>query len=138
MAAPSGTSLSLGLLILRLGAGAMLFLGHGLPKLMSFEQRSKTFLDPFGLGSPVSLGLAVFAEVVCSALVAIGFVTRLAAIPPIILLLVAIVVAHAGDPLGRRELAIMHLLCFVTIALAGPGRFALDARFGPRVSFKGS
>lgn len=125
-----GTSVSLGLLILRLGAGGLLIYGHGWSKLMNFAERSKTFADPIGLGPAVSLGLAVFAEVLCAALVMVGFATRLAAIPPAILLAVAAFVAHANDPFRQKELALVFLAAFLTLAFTGGGAFALDARRG--------
>lgn len=137
MAQGNGTAASLGLLVLRVGAGAMLFYGHGLPKLLHFAERAPRFFDPFGIGPARSLGLVVFAEVACSLLVVIGFATRFATIPPIVTMLVAAFAANAGQPFRERELALLYLAAFVTLLLTGPGRFAVDAKFGPRVTFKG-
>jgi putative oxidoreductase len=39
---------------------------------------------------------------------------------------VAFFVHHAGDPLGERELALVYLLAFTTLALIGGGRWSLD------------
>lgn len=138
MAIPgSGNALSIGLLILRLAAGGMLIYGHGWGKLMHFAERSKTFSDPIGLGSPVSLGLAVFAEVFCAALVMLGFATRLASIPPAFLFAVAGFVHHAADPFQKKELAFLYLAVYLTLAFTGGGRFALDSNLGPKLSFRG-
>ena len=44
----------------------LLLMSHGIAKLQNFEALSATFPDPLGVGSRVSLVLAVFGEVVCA------------------------------------------------------------------------
>ena len=61
-----------GKLILRIGFGATMLLAHGWPKLANFSQSMNTFPDPLGIGNSLSLGLAIFAEVLCALLVALG------------------------------------------------------------------
>jgi len=107
----------------------MLF-GHGWGKLVTFGDRMDSFPDPLGVGSAVSLGLAVFAEVVCAFLVSIGLLTRAALIPLIITMLVAAFIIHGPDPLfgsGRtKEMALLFLAGYLSIFVAGPGKFSLD------------
>lgn len=121
---------SLGLLILRLGAGGLLLYGHGWSKLMHFGERLHTFSNPIGLGPEVSFVLVVFAEVACSILVMLGLLTRLSAIPPIIFFAVAGFIQHADDPWPKRELPFLFAVPFLALLLMGPGRFSLDALFG--------
>ena len=116
----------LGLLVLRLYAGVPMLLAHGWGKLTGFPERSGSFPDPFGVGPPVSMGLAVFAEVVCAALVAAGFLTRLAAIPLVVTMAVAAFAIHADDPFADKELALAYLAMYLTILGTGPGRFSVD------------
>jgi len=141
MASPGGggggNALSFGLLVLRLVAGGMLLYGHGWGKLMHFADRSQTFGNPIGLGSPVSMGLMIFAEVVCATCVMLGFGTRFAAFFPAFGLAVAGFIQHAHDPFQKKELAFLYCAVFVTLMLAGGGRYALDAKFGPKVRFGG-
>jgi putative oxidoreductase len=118
---------ALGLLVLRLGAGAMLLFGHGLSKLMTFDQRRTTFADPIGIGPLPGLVLTVFAEVFCSIAVMLGLFTRLAAIPPLIVMLVAFFIVHAGDPWRTRELPLLFAVPFLALCFTGPGAFSLDA-----------
>jgi len=122
---------SIGLLALRLGAGGLLLYGHGWGKLMHFSQRIGTFADPIGLGPAPSFVLVVFAEVVCSILVMLGFLTRLSVIPLIIFFAVAGFIQHAADPWAKRELAFVFAVPFVALLFTGPGRFSLDAKLGP-------
>ncbi|HEU5394815.1 MAG TPA: DoxX family protein [Candidatus Methylomirabilis sp.] len=125
---------SLGLLILRLGAGGLLLGGHGWPKLQRFSERLTTFANPIGLGPEVSFSLVVFAEVLCSSLVILGLGTRLAALPIAIFLSVAAFVQHLHDPWAKKELPLLYLAAFLALLIAGGGRFSLDAvlrgRFG--------
>ncbi len=54
------------------------------------------FPDPLHIGSHLSLGLTAFAEVVCAALLIIGFCTRFAALALSIALGVAFFLHHKG------------------------------------------
>lgn len=117
------------ILILRLAAGSFMLVAHGWIKLISYATMSTQFPDPFGLGHAASLGLVVFAEVVCAALVAVGFFTRLASIPLITTMAVAVFKIHAADPWAKKELALLYLACFIVIFLAGGGKYTLQNFF---------
>lgn len=117
---------SIGLLLLRVGAGALLLFGHGLPKLLHWTDRASRFANPIGLGSQVSFALVVFAEVVCAAAVMLGVATRVAAGPIVFFLLIAAFVQHGGDPYADKELALVFLVPFATLTLTGGGHYALD------------
>ncbi|GAB5548139.1 MAG: DoxX family protein [Sandaracinaceae bacterium] len=123
-------SLDVGLLVLRVTIGSMMLLGHGLPKLMTFGEKLHRFPDPIGVGSEVSLTLAVFAEVVCAGLIAVGFATRLATIPLLVTMLVAALVIHGDDPWARKEFALLYAVPALTLLLTGPGKLSVDAARG--------
>lgn len=115
-----------GKLIIRLGAGAMM-LTHGIPKIgRLFGEGPIKFADPFGLGPEISLGLAIFAEVICTALILIGFKTRLATIPLMITMLTAAFYAHAADPFGTKEKPLLFFVLFIAIAVMGAGKYSID------------
>lgn len=123
---------SLGLLVLRLGVGGLMLFRHGLPKLLGFSELVDGFADPIGLGSAASLSLAIFAELLCSALVILGLGTRLAAVPLAVTMLVAAFVVHGGDPFAKKELALLYLSAVIGLMFLGSGRFALDSLVGRR------
>ncbi len=133
----SDTMASLGLLILRLFAGGILIYGHGWPKLMKWREAAATFPDPIGIGSVAGFWLVAAAETLCSALVLLGWFTRVACVLPIGFFLIAFFVQHAADPFRQKELALLFLAVFACLFFTGPGRFALDEKFGPRFSFRG-
>ena len=117
----------LGLLVLRAWFGGAMAFAHGLPKLQKLLAGKFEFADPLGLGAGISLGLAVFGEFVCGLLVAAGLFARPAALPAAFTMVVAAFVTHGADPFAKKELALLYLVAFVVVALAGPGRYSLDA-----------
>lgn len=122
------------LLLVRVTTGLFMLLGHGLSKLnrlMSSEPIK--FSDPFGLGPDISLGMAVFAEVLCSFLIIIGLATRLATIPLLITMTVAVTYAHASDPFGVKEKPLVFILVFLMLLVFGSGRYSVDGLIsGPK------
>lgn len=123
-----------GLLILRVTVGLMMLIAHGLPKLGKFGDDPIQFADPIGLGVTLSLAMAVFAEVGCSALLALGVLTRAVAVPLLFTMLVAAFVVHAEDPWSRKEFALLYAIPYITLILTGPGRFSLDHKFFRRAA----
>lgn len=117
------------LLVLRI-AIAGIMLTHGLPKLGKILDGNWQFGDPLGLGSGLSLGLTVFAEVGCSLLLVAGLFTRLATLPLLFTMLVAFFIVHAADPFGDKELPLLYALIYATLFFTGPGRYSVDGRRG--------
>lgn len=84
----------IGLLFLRVSGGLFLLWVHGLPKLLDFTAQLQLIEDPFHLGSHLTLILAIFAEVLCPLLIVAGLLARLACVPILFVLLVALLVVH--------------------------------------------
>ena len=146
MAAPR-SSIDAALLVLRL-AGLGLAVFHGWPKLASLVGGTSRFhegLATMGLPFPVAFAWAAgLAETVGGLLVALGFFTRLAAGACAIAMTVAAFLRHHAHHYllgklglytvtpemekswGNPELALMYLGAFVSLVLAGGGRFSLD------------
>ncbi len=118
---------NLALAILRIGTSALL-LTHGIPKIERLFADDVKFADPFGLGPTVSLLLVVIAEVVAPIFIIIGYRTKLATIPPMITMIVALLTVHFNDPIGTKEKALLYLLAFLVVFLAGPGKYSIDKR----------
>ena len=116
----------IGLLLLRVGVGTIMATSHGWGKLSTFSEQAASFPDPLGVGSQLSLTLAVGAEFFCSIALVLGLCTRLASIPLIVTMLVAACIIHGDDPWAKKELAVMFLIPFTVLLLTGPGRFSLD------------
>ncbi|MES2106207.1 MAG: DoxX family protein [Pseudomonadota bacterium] len=118
----------IGLLYLRITGALLLFYVHGWPKVMHYSSELQHIEDPFHLGAAFSLWFAIFAEVLCPVLIAIGLLTRLAALPVIGLLLVAMLFVHPGWSIAEGQFGWLLLIVFGAIALAGPGAYSVDAK----------
>ena len=129
---PEGNAFSLFLLALRILFGVLL-LSHGIQKWTNFSAMSGSFPDPLGVGSTLSLGLAIFGEVFCSVGFIFGVFYRLAMIPMVFTMCVAFFAVHGGDPFAARELALVYLVVFVLMYAAGPGRYAVDTLIAQRI-----
>lgn len=119
-------NLDLALLLLRIGFGGMM-LTHGIPKMQQMLSGDMGFADPIGIGEAPSLVLTVLAEVVCAAMVLVGFKTKWAAIPLAFTMLVAGAIVHAADPFGDKEHSLLYLAGYLALALVGGGKYALDS-----------
>ena len=119
---------SAGLLWLRITIGGFMLAFHGWGKLSSFGAKFDTFGDPLGIGSGLSLTLAVFAEFFCSIALILGVFTRAAAIPPLIAMLVAVLLVHTNDPWNKKEFALLYAIPYMTLLLTGAGKYSLDAK----------
>lgn len=119
----------IGLLIFRAIFGFSMFYGHGLPKLQTLMKGGEIqFADPIGLGVTFSFYLVIFAEVVGSIMLILGIYTRLALIPLIIAMLVAVFAFHSGQAFGKYEMSFLYLSAFIALFFTGAGKYAIDAR----------
>jgi len=131
------------LLIFRVMFGASLFLHHGWEKLTGFSRMAQHFPNPLHIGVYPTLAYATFADGICSLLVILGLVTRIASLCILInLAVVFFIVQRAlsfswlpGAPAGARpggeiELVFVYLAGYLLLFLAGPGKFSLDAMIG--------
>ena len=122
------------LLVLRVWLGLSMLILHGWGKLAGFSTIAGGFPDPLGVGSTTSLALAVFSEVLCSALLVLGLFTRLSAAVLAITMGTAFFLVHQATLSGANsgELAFVYLAGYVVLLIAGGGRYALDAGSGSR------
>ena len=127
-------------LVVRIAVG-LEFFGSGLGKLGKLNGLIHYFRS---LGIPAAEILAPFVastELVCGALIAVGLVTRPAAVMLCGVMTVAIVTAAAPEKHitaswhGMLEFfylpEVLLFLLLVWVVFAGPGRASLDARLGP-------
>ncbi|MBP0942891.1 DoxX family protein [Pseudomonas sp. 20GA0068] len=113
--------LAWGLLFMRVSVSLLLLQVHGLPKLMHWSVEVQRIEDPFGLGGTLTLGLAVFAEVICPVLLILGVWARLACLPVLAVLAVAVLFVHPEWSLEQGQFAWLLMILFAGLAITGPG-----------------
>ena len=103
----------------------LLFMEHGTGKLLQFP--ALPGLDQMPAGMLYATGLL---ELVGGALIVIGLFTRPVAFVLAGFMAVAYFMAHAPagffPVLNHGELAVMYCFAFLFLAVAGPGRWAID------------
>ncbi|MBV4456128.1 MULTISPECIES: DoxX family protein [Pseudomonas] len=122
-------SQDLGLLFLRGSAALFLVWVHGLPKLLDYSEQLKLIEDPFHLGAHITLSLAIFAEVLCPLLIIAGVLVRLACLPILAVLLIAMLVVHPQWSLFEGQFGWLLLIIFTTLLISGPGRLVVGRHF---------
>ncbi len=127
----------LGITLLR-GIIGVVFLAHGLQKVAVMGMPAvAAFMEQTGIPLPMASAILVTAvETLCGLALMLGLVTRWAAIPLAIDMLVAMAVVHlpAGFFLPNGiEYTLTLLAGCLALSLLGPGAFALDnVMFGSR------
>ena len=119
--------IDMGLLFLRVAGSLLLLYVHGLPKIFHFSEELTRIEDPFGMGPYMSLIPAIVAEVICPLFIMAGVFTRLACLPIIGVLLVALVAVHADWSIAEGQFGWLLLIIFGTLALTGPGRWRIGS-----------
>ena len=123
----STAAFNFSMFFLRVVFGLLIIIRHGYTKLRDFSTIQDHFYNFLGLGPKASLALSIFAEVLCALFVVLGLFTRVAVIPLVITMLVAIFGAGAGKPLLEAELALLYLAAFTALLFCGPGKINIDA-----------
>lgn len=116
-------------LLLRVASGALM-MNHGYDKLVHFAENKKGFMNFLGIGSTASLSLVIFAEFFCALFIIIGLFTRLATIPLIITMGVALFMANNAQFFGDGEVSALYLSAYIIILLVGAGRVSVDGMVG--------
>lgn len=102
-----------------------MMLTHGYPKLLKLLSGNFAFPDPIGLGPELSLILATFAEFFCSILILIGCKIRLATIPLIITMLVALLIVHGNESVFEHWNILLYLFTYGILLHLGAGKFSI-------------
>ena len=135
-AARDSAGVDAALLILRVVLG-LLILFHGMSKLPPPPEFLVSALAARGLPSVLAYGVYL-GEIVGPILIIVGVWTRLGALLIAANMVVAVLVAHAGDlfHLNKQggyqlELQAMYLFTAIALTLTGAGRYSVGGRYGP-------
>lgn len=105
----------------------LFMLVHGLSKLkILLSDGPSIFPDPLQVGIENSLSLAVFSEVICSFFIFLGLGTRLAVIPLIFTMFIAIFIVHEYDGFAKQELGGLYMMIYLVLLVTGSGKYSVD------------
>lgn len=125
-AMPSSVVGDVGLTVLRVFAGLSMALAHGWGKV-PVQQGFIDGVSGMGLPMPeVMAWAAALSELLGGLLIALGLLTRPAALCLLGTMLVAAFVAHGDDPYQKKEMALLYGSIAFAFLLAGGGRFSID------------
>jgi putative oxidoreductase len=128
-------------IIIRLMVGAV-FLSEGIQKFLFADKLGAGRFAKIGLPNPEFLGAFVGSfEIICGVLILIGLLTRLAAIPTLIIMLVAISVTKAQLFIDNGFWSMLHdsrtdwamLLGSIFLIIKGGGNWSVDRKLFPRL-----
>lgn len=118
--APLVGRVAVGLLFLSTGWGK----AHSLPKVTQF------FISLHIPMPALNAVVVAYSELICGGLLVLGLCTRLATIPLIVSMIVAILTAKLGDVHNVFDLVgadeFTYLCVLIMLALIGPGKLSLD------------
>jgi putative oxidoreductase len=111
-------------------AVGVVFAGSGWGKLHHLDKITSFFTE-LGLPAPgFNAVLVSSAELICGVLILVGLLTRLAAIPLIVVMAVAILTAKRSEIGGVQDLLgfveTLYIVLLSWLATAGPGPISLD------------
>ncbi|HEX3775963.1 MAG TPA: DoxX family protein [Polyangiaceae bacterium] len=120
----------------RLAVG-LLFLSTGWGKVHSLDKVTQFFVK-LGIPAPGLNAVVVgYSELICGSLLVIGLCTRLATLPLIVSMIVAILTAKLSDIHGIFDLVgadeFTYLCVLVMLLVIGPGMVSLDEILARRV-----
>jgi putative oxidoreductase len=64
-------------------------------------------------------------------LLILGLATRLAIIPLIILMIVAVFIVHGNDGFEKQEIGLLFLVAYLFLLVTGPGKYSIDRFISP-------
>ena len=126
---------STALLIARLTLG-VLFVSTGWGKVHNLAKVTQFFTELHIPAPAFNATLASFTELICGALLVVGLASRLAALPLVVTMIVALLTAKLDEIHGLPDLfgevEWTYIALLLVVATAGPGKAYLDTLVAPR------
>ena len=116
----------IGLTLLRVATGLGMALGHGINKVPPSEG-FVTSVENLGFPAPVLFAWAAgLSELAGGVLLALGLLTRPAALSVAFTMAIAFFLVHANDPFQAKEMAFLYGFATITFLFVGSGRYGVD------------
>jgi putative oxidoreductase len=110
-----------------------MFLQLSIRQMLDFDTIVPNFGGFWGLAPDVSVTILVIVELLCAVCIMLGFLTRIAVLCPLVLMLLVENVIMSSDKMLAAQLfnfhpgyPVMFIGIFIYMLLAGPGKISLD------------
>jgi putative oxidoreductase len=114
------------LLAFRILVSLQLIVVHGLKKVGIGIEVAETVPNPFNLPNWFNESFAIASNLLFPIFVIVGFYTRLATIPILVVTLSGYFIVHWNDSLLVRDIPFMYSIAFLLIAFSGAGKYSID------------
>jgi putative oxidoreductase len=123
-------------------AVGLLFVSTGWGKVHDLNKVTQFFVSLHIPAPALNAVVVAYSELICGTLLVIGLLTRLATIPLIVSMIVAILTAKLSDIHGLFDLVgadeFTYLCVLIMLALIGPGKASLDRLLVQRLGWPDS
>ena len=114
------------ILIFRVIVSLQLMTVHGITKIGIGARVAESLPNPFNSSESFYELFFITSSLVFPLFIIVGFYTRLAAIPILIVTLCGYFIVDWKDPLLMADISFMYSLSFFLIACCGPGKYSFD------------
>lgn len=122
----SVASFDTGMLLFRVFLSIQLIVVHGLKKIGIGIGVAESVPNPFHFPDWFNEAFAIASNLVFPLFVIVGFYTRFAVTPILMVTLSGYFVVHWKDPLLMSDVPYMYSLSFLLIAYCGAGKYSFD------------
>ena len=123
--------INIGIFILRVCI-AMLLIVHSCNLLSHLTERQDSFIELMGLNNPITIALALSAELICAILLLVGLGTRLILVPLIVTMSASILIVHQCNIFETGTTAFLYVTGFVVLFIIGAGKYSVDSFFSTK------
>lgn len=121
-------SFDLSILVFRVVISIQLIVVHGLKKIGIGTDMAEKVPNPFHFPELINQTFAICSNILFPLFVIVGFYTRLATIPILIVTLSGYFIVHWNDTLLQSDIPFMYSMAFLLIAFTGAGKYSIDSK----------
>ncbi|MNE38235.1 hypothetical protein D3C80_1321280 [compost metagenome] len=122
----SVASFDSGMLLFRIVVSIQLIIVHGLKKVGIGTDFRESVPNPLDFPCWFMESFVIASNLVFPLFVIVGYYTRLATIPILLVTLSGYFIVHWNEPLLISDVPFMYSLSFLLIAFCGPGKYSFD------------
>lgn len=121
-------SYDLSILVFRVAISIQLIVVHGLKKIGIGTEMAEKVPNPFHFPELINQIFAISSNLLFPIFIIMGFYTRIATIPILIVTLSGYFIVHWNDTLLQSDIPFMYSMAFLLVAFTGAGKYSIDSK----------